>query len=327
MLAAGNVLGQSRLMRALRWASVLVVVLAACSSHRARGHVLVALTVDWEGAELDPGEVAALATLRRAAPGAPLTHFVCPAYFTKARPDPSALRTVAAELHDGDELAVHLHAWASLATASGVTPKPSPSFLTGTDKLLATGDDTGYDTDLDAYTVPELRAMLRTSRRLLAPVGFPVSATFRAGGYLATPKVREALVEEGFAIDASAIDAAALHAAKGDPLAARVAQLWPDVKGVAQPFTVRAAGGVLREVPIAAVLDSAQVDDLVRAFSAASAQLARAPGQNVLLVLEVDLETAADVVDRFGAALARLPPDQRAAIRYVTIDRAAALAE
>ena len=84
----------------------------------------------------------------------------------------------------GDELAMHLHAWKSLATAASIEPKLSPSFLTGTDKLLEFEDgDVGFDTDLDAYTGPELRALLRTSRKLLEQTKLPISKSFRAGGY------------------------------------------------------------------------------------------------------------------------------------------------
>ena len=48
---------------------------------------------------------------------------------------------------------------ASLVVASGVQPKLSPSFETGTEKLMEFGDgDIVLDTDLDAYSVDDLRA-------------------------------------------------------------------------------------------------------------------------------------------------------------------------
>lgn len=316
-------------MGASRWAPPLLLiaslVIAACSSTpREDGQVLVALTVAWEGAELDPAELEALTTLRREAGDAPLTHFVCPAYLTRPHP-PTTSDTIGAALRDGDELAVHLHAWSSLAIASGVTFKPSPSFMTGTDKLLPTAPDLGYDTDLDAYTVPELRAMLRTARSLLTSVGFPISPTFRAAGYLATPKVRDALVAERFTIDSSAISATALHAASDDPLAARVSQLWPEVGSTTQPFVIHTPNGDLREVPISALLSATSADELAHALSVAYAEVESHPDRKVLFVVELDLETASEVVDRFGLALGKLPARQRTAMRPVTIEHGIAL--
>jgi len=73
--------------------------------------------------------------------------------------------------------------------------------------------------------------MLRTERRLLAPVGFPIAATFRAGGYLATPKVRRALVAEHLKRTGSMRAAALL--ADWDAALAGFRQLVP--VGVANP--------------------------------------------------------------------------------------------
>jgi predicted deacetylase len=271
------------------------------------GRIVVALTIDWEGAYLSPDGLDALDEFRRAHGPVPLTHFVSAAYFTKDHPDPTTVATLTEAVRKGDELALHLHAWRSLAKASGIEPKLSPSFLTGTDKLLEFEDgDVGFDTDLDAYGVPELRVLLRTSRRLLEQIHAPVSKTFRAGGYLGTPKVLQALREEGFTVDSSATDFRQLDERKDEFLPKRIQAIWPGVDPTTQPWLVRAPGGSLLEMPIAAFADYATTDEIVAVFEAAHARLLKSPGQDVFVVVGFHQETAHDFGSRLGDALKKV---------------------
>ncbi|HWU90166.1 MAG TPA: hypothetical protein VN253_23040 [Kofleriaceae bacterium] len=270
----------------------------------AKGRVVVALTIDWEGAYLSPDGLDALDELRRGIGAAPLTHFVSAAYFTKDHPDPAAATTIQRSVREGDELALHLHGWRSLAKASGIEPRLAPSFLTGTDKLLEFDDgDVGFDVDLDAYSVPDLRAMVRTSRRLLEQTHLPVSKSFRAGGYLGTPKLLQAIREEGFAVDSSATDYRQLDERKDDVLPKRVHAIWPNVETTSQPWVVDASGGPLLELPVAAFADYAATAEIVAVFDAAHARLQKDPGRDVFMVLGFHLETADDFARRVGEAL------------------------
>ena len=132
--------------------------------------------------------------------------------------------------------------------ASDIEAKLSPSFLTGTDQLLNFDDgDVGFDIDLDAYSVPELRAMLRTSRRLLEQTRLPVSKTFRAGGYLGTPKVLQAIHDEGFTVDSSATDHRQLDELKVEVLPKRIKAIWPGVDTGSQPWLVDAGRHAARD--------------------------------------------------------------------------------
>lgn len=316
------------------WAYFAVVVaVGGCSTRRsapaAVGQLVVAVTVDWEGAALSPDGLDALDDLRRQLGAAPVTHFVAAAYLTKERPDPTAAATIARALRPGDELAVHLHAWRSLAKASGLEPRLSPSFLTGTDKLLEFEDgDTGFDTDLDAYGVPELRVMLRTSRRLLGQTHRTVSKTFRAGGYLGSPKVLQAIREEGFTVDSSATDARWLEAQTGEVLSRRVRAIWPTVDSTTQPWVLQVPGGALLEMPIAALADYATAGQIVAAFEAAGARLRAAPGRDVFVILGLHLETAPEFAGRIGDAVAsvRRRPELAAGLVFTTVEGAAARA-
>jgi predicted deacetylase len=285
----------------------VAVGMTGCSSSAkdsAKGHIVVALTIDWEGAYFSPEGLDALDEFRSALGPAPLTHFVSAAYFTKQRQDPKAVASITQAVRKGDELAVHLHAWRSLAQAGGIEPKLSPSFLTGTDKLLEFEDgDIGFDTDLDAYSVPDLRVLLRTSRHLLEVTHLPISNTFRAGGYLGTPKVLQAIREEGFTVDCSATDYRQLDERKDEVLPKRIQAIWPRVETTSQPWLVDAAGGALLEMPIAAFADYATTDEIVAVFDAARTRLQTSPGRDVFIVLGFHQETAGEFSGRLRKAL------------------------
>jgi len=289
---------------------------------------VVALTIDWEGAYLSPEGLDALDDARKAFGPAPLTHFVSAAYFTKANPDPNTVRSIVEEVHAGDEIAVHLHAWRSLSRAAGVTPKTSPSFLTGTDKLLEfADDDIGFDTDLDVYTVDELRALLRTSRQLLEQTKLPISKSFRAGGYLATPRVRIALRAEGFDVDSSATDHKELADATGY-LRTRVAEVWPDIEPTSQPYLADAPNEQLLELPLAEMADYVATDKLFAVLEAAAAQLRKDPDHDVFVVLGFHQETAQLFSGRLVEAIRVMNArrDIASDVVFVTVERAARLA-
>jgi hypothetical protein len=268
----------------------------------------------------------AIDATRKSFGGAPITHFVSVAYFTKATPDPTATDTLTAAVHPGDEVAVHLHAWRSLAQASGVTPRLSPSFLTGTDHLQEFADgDTGFDVDLDAYPLVDLRAMLRTSRSLLEATHVAVSKSFRAGGYLGTPKVLEAIHDEGFTVDSSATDFHRINIGGDEFLGRRLSKVWPTIESASQPYRISEHPGDLLEMPIAAIADYSTSAQIVSVFDAAHAQLHATPGRDVFVVLAFHEETAVDFADRLGLAMAavRARPGLASELTYTTIQHAA----
>jgi hypothetical protein len=322
-------------MRLTIWASLTAIVIGCSSpSPAAKGRVVVALTIDWEGAYLAPDGLDALEQLRSRVGDAPMTHFVSAAYFTKEPRDPGVAATISRAVRKGDELALHLHAWKSLAVAGGLSPKLAPSYLTGTDKLLEFEDgDVGFDTDLDAYSVPELRVLLRTSRLLLEPVQVRVSRSFRAGAYLGTPKVLQAIREEGFTVDSSATDARQLEEPTADALPRQVKAIWPGVDSTTQPWLVRAPGGAsgtagaadLLEMPVAALADHATTDEMVAIVEAAYARLQKEPGRDVVVVLELEMDIANDYAGRIGDAVEKLRAHRELADRmmFATVASAA----
>lgn len=302
---------------------------APTAQQPASGRIVVALTIDWEGAYLSPEGLDALEELRGEIGAAPFTHFISAGYFTKEEPDPSATRWITESVRQGDEVAVHLHAWRSLAKASGIEPKLSPSFLTGTDKLLDFEDgDVGFDVDLDAYSVGELRALLRTSRSLLQQTRLPITETFRAGGYLGTPKVLQALQEEGFTVDSSATDHRQLDERKDDVLPSRIKAIWPNVDTGTQPFFVSAPRGQLLEMPIAAFVDYATPAEILGILEAAHARLRKQPSRDQFIVIGFHQETAAEFGPRLREALklVNARPELTRDVTYATVEGAAKLA-
>jgi hypothetical protein len=317
-------------MRASPWLAIVAVsITGACSESDTRGgegKIVVALSIDWEGAYVSPDGLDAIDAFRERLGDAPFTHFVSAGHFTKPNVDPkSVVGALRSTIRPTDELAVHLHAWQSLAVASHVKPKASPSFLTGTDQLLDLQDgDLGFDTDLDVYSVVELRAMLRTSRQLLEQTAIPVSTTFRAGGYLGTPKVLQAIHEEGFTIDSSATDHQQLEEQK-EALPERIRELWPGTDATSQPFYVQAGVGTILELPIAAIADYATANEVVALFDAAYARLLANPQRDVFVVLGFHQETAHDFVNRLTEGLDRVRkrPELAELLYFATVKDAA----
>lgn len=313
----------------MRLALAALALGAACSKPAAPPHVgkiVVAITVDWEGAYLSPDGLDAIDDLRSVLGNPPITHFVSAAYFTKAKPDPQAGQTIAASLRPGDELALHLHAWKSIAVAAKLEPKLYPSFLTGNDQLLQFEDgDIGFDTDLDVYSAVELRALLRTSRQLLEAAKLTVSTSFRAGGYLATPKVLQALHDEGFAIDSSATDYRKLVSDKEVFLSNRLKEVWPRIEATSQPYAIPVTGGTLVEAPIAAIADYTTPGDVVAVFDAAHRKLVADKTHDVVVVLAFHQETADEFARRLGEALTRVRSraDIAGELQFTTVSKLA----
>lgn len=285
------------------------------------------MTIDWEGAYFSGPALDALDSLRgKLGADVPLTHFVCSGYFSKEEPDPAAFENIRTSVRPGDELALHLHLWKSLAVAASIEPKLSPSFLTGTDELIEFPDgDVGFDTDLDVYGVADLRALVRTSKKLLGPTEITVSTSFRAGGYLATPKVLQAIRDEGFTTDSSAAAADQFSGPKDKILRQRIKEVWPTARPDTQPYVISTPSGPIVEMPISAVADYVSAGDITDVIASAHERLAKDRTKNVFVVLAFHQETA----DEFGARILeaiqriRAKPQIAADLAFTTIEKAA----
>lgn len=210
------------------------------------------ISVDWEGALLEKNNLNAMLKFRERFPEIPLVHFLNAAYFTQEGAKAEEVRKkILSVLRPNDELGLHLHGWEKLFTQAGVRFRSSPSFLKNPAHSLSslTGEP-GHDVSIEAYSVDELRKVIRFSLDQLAEHGFTGIESFRAGGWLAGPHVLEALAREGFKMDSSALPPSLVSDTMSDhPLYPMLSRLWPKTNTTSQPYTIKTPGGTLLEYP------------------------------------------------------------------------------
>jgi hypothetical protein len=230
-------------------ASLLCLLLLLSSSGQAALRVVV--SVDWEGRNLDPQNLAAMEHFRHDYPKVPLQHFLNAAYYTKVDVDPrlttAAIRSV---LREGDEHGLHIHAWKSLVEAAGVKFRTEPAFRGPLD-LSQCDPDCGHDVNMAAYNEKELQQLIRFSIKKLVQHGFDRPRSFRAGAWQADRHVFRALAREGITLDSSATDAEYLKERWGKSLLYPVVgKLWPDTTATSQPYRIDLGSGLsMLELP------------------------------------------------------------------------------
>jgi hypothetical protein len=228
---------------------LLILLIPGSSSASLR----VVVSVDWEGRNLDPQNLAAMEHFRHDYPDIPLQHFLNAAYYTKADADADAGVTTAAirsVLREGDEHGLHIHAWRNLVQAAGVKFRTEPAFRGPLD-LSQCDPDCGHDVNMAAYTEKELQKLIRFSIKTLVNHGFDRPRSFRAGAWQADNHVFRALAKEGIKLDSSATSAAYLKERWGKSLLYPVVgKLWPDTTATSQPYTIKLGSGLsILELP------------------------------------------------------------------------------
>lgn len=314
-----------------RAAAALVVALAACGDDASKAAssapaVHVAISVDWEGAYMRTECFDALEQFRKDNPGVPITHMLNAAYYTKPQADAGEVtREVRLALKKGDETGLHIHAWKSLFDAAGVPPRAGPSFLHRSGEPVLVEGDAGFDVELGAYTVFELRAVMKKSREILDREKLPLGPSFRAAGWLAAPSVLEAARAEGFSIDLSAAPAVWFDDEGVDLLRERMAALWPEVEPGTQPYWIETAAGRILEMPnTGAMADYVTTDEIEQHVTRAAAGLTA--DRPVFVHLGFHVETADEFAPRLTLALAHLR-QRKVPVVFETVSRSAELAQ
>ncbi len=238
--------------------------------------VIITVTCDWDGLDYpvagphNPGAdrhfrfnrgLQALQHFNRHFGGRiPLTHFICPVYFTRGRRLTEYYAPRIAELiaHSHCEVGLHLHGWMSLVQACGLTPA-DPVQDTALPDWGAQGEnrlglsvpyvdeagalrlDYGHGVPLGVYSQDEIVQLAQAGRGLLLANQILPNAeaclSFRCGGWLANDAVLAALqnTQPAFQYEASAVDAALFPAGSGT-LADWLRQLWGSRRPSAQSF-------------------------------------------------------------------------------------------
>lgn len=312
-MSAPSSIRAERIARAARLVAVAAAV-GACGTSEPSGSgqkappvVHIAISVDWEGGFFLPEALAAIESFRKDNPGVPLTHMLNAAYYTKpGAVAADATREIRRALRDGDETGLHVHGWKTLVVAAGVKPLDGPSFLSPSTGLIAFQDDIGFDLDLSAFSVADLRKIIAKSRAILTAQGLTVGPSFRAGGWIATPGVLEAARAEGFTIDSSAIDPAWLDEKEVAALQRRLGDIWRRVDQTTQPFWIDTPAGKILEMPdTGAAADYLSVVEIQQHIERAATATVAA-GKPVFVHVVMHAETADDYAPRLGQALSVL---------------------
>lgn len=315
--------------RRVVFAAVVAFIFARSGASGARAQdpvprVFITVSVDWEGMHLEERNLAAMEALRRDYPRVPFTHFLNAAYYTKKGAVPATITAqIRRTLKDGDETGLHIHPWRTLVEAAGVPFRAEPTFWEKGAKATEFPDgDAGHDVELPAYTVDEIRKIVRESKRVLAQNGFEPGTSFRAGGWLADAKVLEAIRAEGYVVDSSAVDATWHEKLAGLPIRDRIRETWPKSTPTSAPETIETKSGTVLEMPNTAALADyvtarQMIENVERAIELAKAD----PLRPRFVHVGFHQETAAEFSPRVVAALFSILKNPE--VRFVTLAKAA----
>jgi len=298
---------------------------AACSGatlQDAEPRVHVSVSVDWEGRDLSDENLAAFADFRAAHPEIPLTQFINAAYFDKADADAAQVSArIRQALQPHDQLGLHIHPWKSLVESAGVTFRSKPTIWGVERPERKNWPDPGHDVSVEAYTVDEFQKLVAHSKAVLDANGFALSTAFRAGAWLAGPRVLEAIRREGFVIDASATDTKWHTKIAQFALPQMIREIWPDVTADTQPFYISTPAGEVLEIPdTGALADYVTVEQMAGHISDAVGKL----GDDHLYVhIGFHQETAATYIGRVIEALSIVKEKHADHLVFETLEQSA----
>ena len=298
---------------------------AACSGATLQDtepRVHVSVSVDWEGRDLSDENLAVFADFRAAHPEIPLTQFINAAYFDKADVDAAQVSMrIRQALQPHDELGLHIHPWKSMVEAAGVTFRSKPTIWGVERPERKNWPDPGHDVSVEAYTIDEFQKLVAHSKAVLGANGFVLSNSFRAGAWLAGPRVLEAIRREGFVIDSSATDTKWHTKIAQFALPQMIRDIWPDVTAETQPFYISTPAGDVLEIPdTGALADYVTAEQMAGHISNAVAKL----GDDHLYVhIGFHQETAATYIGRVIEALSIVKAKHADHLVFETLEQSA----
>lgn len=179
----------------------------------AKQKIIFSLTVDWEGEHFK--DINDLKGMRNhIGNNIPITHFISASYFTKEISD--AKNIIQKQIYPQDEVAVHIHPHRHLTKAAGVSFIDTPDFFepyTPEIRFLINllpkslqPKNSGRGVPISAYKSEDIQKLLLLSKQKLQKIVArrPITG-FRAGGWMCSDTVIEALEKTDFKYDSSAV--------------------------------------------------------------------------------------------------------------------------
>lgn len=162
----------------------------------------VAMTLDWEGGDVEDSDLALVQKLSDEHYGLSYTHMFNPRIYLPSvlNQDRATYLTdwVKEREAEGDYIGLHLHMYFDLVEAAGVPVRKEPQW---TNYL-----DTGHDVPCSEYTTQEFSQILLWSKKQFGEHGLSAPLVFRAGGWYVNQNTLQALENTGFLIESSGRD-------------------------------------------------------------------------------------------------------------------------
>lgn len=281
--------------------------------------VRISVTVDWEGALLHSPGLTVLRRIHHAGGGRiPLTHFLNPAYFTKADADPVQVsQQIRTAILPGDALELHVHGWKSVTDQAGIRYRNEPRYLGQPQVMQFSDGDIGYEVSLAAYEVEELVSLLHASKAILQAHGFELGMGFRSGGGVSSPTVQRAVAKAGYRWDGSPLVWTWLD--EEPALQAAVKASWPDLTARTQPYQVQTPDGALLALPASGAFADFLTSREMVAHVEEAVQRSRKTGKPVWVVLGIHEETADEFGFRMETALIEIQKRWPEEVHFTTL--------
>lgn len=241
-------------MKVISWFFIVVLGFSSLLRAESFSHLEVKLimSVDWEGVSLDDKNLKEFKAFRENYPNIKIIHFLNAAYFTQPRVKTAEVaEKIRSVIKPGDELGLHIHALENLLEVAGVPFREDVTYW-GMQQSQPFNGLKGHDVPLSLFTVDEMRRLTQKSLEILRRAGFHEIQSFRAGGWIASPAVLEAIRREGLLVDSSAVSTEILASVvrKDQPLYMINKELWPDQTPFKyQPYEINTSAGTVLEFP------------------------------------------------------------------------------
>lgn len=182
---------------------------------------------------------------RAAHPGFKMTHFFNANVFFIGGDNTAIRNELLANLAPQDENGLHIHTWAAIVAAAGVTFKNTPTYTSSIGI-----DNGGYTVLLTAYPKADFETLVTFCLDTFQSYGFTRPVSFVAGGWLMDPDRWEALRGAGVLTDCSKTPTTLTAGAFGPYpyLQSQMIAEYAGITPISQPHNISTAEGTLRAV-------------------------------------------------------------------------------